>query len=548
MSHSNPREDIHPNDDDEIIGRVEIVETIHDPQLIDAPEADTLSSQDGRGANEILTELLTQIRFLGTRIIALEERAIVGATISAPTADTMTPPITPEIISSTLIPPAVPSPTSLTLSELIGDFLPHERNLIDLEFNSMQVISKDERTKLNASDKSKLFFMFSKGIPNKFKGNNTIIGLDNASTISNISSFSEQRLELQKHITGIAAHPVFLILRFNPTGMLINPDNPEGKPSNILSSNVLPTLEEVEKSTFFHYKRGTKYNQENLTWSYEAIRNSCDKDLQAILDAKVLKYNTSERFGPIYYFQLVHHMTTVDSKAIRAITQELTNLKVPDQEGESIIKICKLIRSTILWLDMVNMTPPDLYAIVYEILESCTVPDFRLFLNTFTTNATLNQTVITTEELLNKSEEQYRLLILSKKWNSTQTSSSSFQVQRHTRTTPERSNQRMRDVPINQRMRDMPSWVRTPPIQDEPHERTHQHNIYKWCDTCGKWFYGNRAHFTNEHVQGFRNQNPSATSSAINNIIPSHNQNDQGTTNPNTSEGMITRTYFRDGL
>jgi hypothetical protein len=41
-------------------------------------------------------------------------------------------------------------------------------------------------------------------------------------------------------------------------------------------------------------------------------------------------------------------MTTVDSKAIQAITQELTNLKITDQEGESIARICKLIRSTII--------------------------------------------------------------------------------------------------------------------------------------------------------------------------------------------------------
>jgi hypothetical protein len=83
-------------------------------------------------------------------------------------------------------------------------------------------------------------------------------------------------------------------------------------------------------------------------------------------------------------------MTTVDSKAIRAITQELTSLKVTEQEGELIAKICKLIRATIIWLNIVNMTPPDVYAMIYEILETCTIPDFHLFLKTFTTNVVLN--------------------------------------------------------------------------------------------------------------------------------------------------------------
>ena len=82
----------------------------------------------------------------------------------------------------------------------------------------------------------------------------------------------------------------------------------------------MPLIEDIEKSTFFHYKRGSAFNQENLAWSYEATRNSCDKDLQGIIDAKMLKYQSFERFGPLYYYELVQQMTTSDSKAVRAIT------------------------------------------------------------------------------------------------------------------------------------------------------------------------------------------------------------------------------------
>jgi hypothetical protein len=70
------------------------------------------------------------------------------------------------------------------------------------------------------------------------------------------------------------------------------------------------------------------------------VYNSCDKELQAILDAKMLKHGHSERFGPSYYFQIVHHMTIMDPKAVRAITQEVNTLKVTDHEGESIASIC----------------------------------------------------------------------------------------------------------------------------------------------------------------------------------------------------------------
>ena len=258
-----------------------------------------------------------------------------------------------------------------TVSDLLGEFLTVERTQVELEYGSMQVISKADRLKLSASDKSKIYAAFSKGITSKFKASSTIVGLDEISTIENIMSFAQLRLELQKHVTGVSAHPVFLILKFNSAGTLIDPDSAAGAPTNLLSANVMPRIEEVEKSTFYHYKRGSAFNQENLAWSYEAIRNSCDKDLQAIIDAKMLKYQALERFGPLFYYELVQQMTTVDSKAVRAITQELTSLKVVDQEGQSIAKTAKIIRSTIIWLEMVRMLPPDIDAIVYDILETC---------------------------------------------------------------------------------------------------------------------------------------------------------------------------------
>jgi hypothetical protein len=82
-------------------------------------------------------------------------------------------------------------------------------------------------------------------------------------------------------------------------------------------------------------------------------------------------------------------MTSVDLKAMRAITQELTSLKISNSDGQSISKIVKLITSTLGWLTMTNMTPPDIFTIIYNILETFTVPNFLLFLKTLTTNAML---------------------------------------------------------------------------------------------------------------------------------------------------------------
>ena len=234
-------------------------------------------------------------------------------------------------LASTSAASRIPAPrtTSSTLSELVGfnDFLPHERTSIELENAALQIISKDERIALSSSDRSRVFSTHVKGLLQKFKAISTIAGLDKITTIDNLVSFSQQRLSLQKHIASISANDVFYILKFDSHGDVIDPDTPAGAPINLLTTTVLPSLVDVEKSTFFYNKRGTSFNQENLSWTYESIRNSCDKALQEIIDAKMLKYTSSQYFGPLYYYHLINQMTNVDSKAVRAITQELSSLK-----------------------------------------------------------------------------------------------------------------------------------------------------------------------------------------------------------------------------
>ena len=405
-------------------------------------------------------------------------------------------------VSSTTAPaPPQSHPIISNFHDLIGvsDFLVRERSEVELEHSSMQVISKSDRLRLSASDKSKLYTNFTKGSTNKFKASSTIVGLEDISTIENITAFAELRLELQKHITSISVHPVFLILKFDEAGQLIDPDSPGGAPINLLSINKLPPLSDVEKSTLFHYRRGSSFNQENLVWSFEAVRNSCDRELQTIIDAKMLKYKASERFGPLYYYELVQQMTDVDSKAVRAITQELTSLKIPDLEGQSIANIASTIRSTIIWLEMVQMVPPDVDAIVHEILETCTVPDFQLYLKTLTTNANLNNLKLSYVTLLEKAETYYRTLIISKKWDSVGSHGSSFQAQQQRRT-QQHSNSSTTSTRTPRY--NMPTWNRTAPTDDEPHERTFEDKVFKWCGICQRWFFGDRAHLTSEHIPG----------------------------------------------
>ena len=503
-----------------------------DQALRDNDDDDEQQDQDqdrvDQGADEIA--IAAQIQLLTDQLAAL--RAAHGQ-----------PPAESTVRTSTII-----DNNATTFSELIGDFLATERTEIELEHSSMQVISRADRDRLNASDKNKIYQAFIKGIPSKFKATSTVVGLDDVSTIDNIISFAQLRLELQKHITSVSAHSVFLILNFDPTtNQLINPDSQSGKPVNLLSTNVLPPIAQVEQSTLFHYRRGSSFNQQNLTWTFEAIRNSCDKDLQSILDAKMLKYKVSERFGPMLYYELVLQMTNVDSKAVRSITRELSCLKITDHDGQSIAKVAKIIRSTIIWLEMVQMLPPDIDAMVVDILETCTVPDFQLFFKTLCANASLNNMQLSVESMLARAEEHYRFLILAKRWDAVGHQGSSFNanpsnLQRSGATTT--SNNRRSRVPP-------PPWHRTAPLAGESHEKTFEERVYKWCGVCDRWFYGDRGHLTNEHVPGYtttnrRNSNSNSTPSAATNLGSNDTTTPDATMTP--SGPSLSRTYFTGGL
>jgi hypothetical protein len=97
-------------------------------------------------------------------------------------------------------------PATGTYNDLVGDFLFAERSDIELETSIMQIVSKSEHLCLSATtDKGKLYATFVKGSASKFKAASTIVGLEEISTIENISSFAQLCIELQKHILSFSS-------------------------------------------------------------------------------------------------------------------------------------------------------------------------------------------------------------------------------------------------------------------------------------------------------------------------------------------------------
>ena len=106
-------------------------------------------------------------------------------------------------------------------------------------------------------------------------------------------------------------------------------------------------------------------------------------------------------------------------------------------------------------------------------------------------------------------ENHYRTLIVCKKWDAIGHQGSSFQAQclpaRHDASPPWARSR------IN-----MPPWSRTAPLDGEPHEKLFETTPFKWCSICQRWFFGHRAHLTDEHQSGHppRGRRPSAPTPA----------------------------------
>ena len=226
----------------------------------------------------------------------------------------------------------------------------------------------------------------------------------------------------------------------------------------------------------------------------------------------MLQYLDHECYGPLVYYHLIHQMTNIDAKAIRSITRELSDKKLSDHEGQSVTHMVKLMRATLRWLKMVEITPPDIDTIVLEIFETYTVTDFSQFLSTLQTNAVLNGHTLHVDEILMQAEEKYRLLILSKKWDAIGPTGSSFYQRGELQCDEHNSGGRGRSGGHGSSGRDrtsgrgggprviFPNWACSPPAEGEPHTREEIGQVWKYCNVCRHWKYGDRGHLTADHV------------------------------------------------
>lgn len=415
---------------------------------------------------------------------------------------------------------AKPSPvtsstsSSLKMSEMIGDFNTTARTDFEIGASTSSLLSKYDRENLYGTDRAKTQAYFRKGVPSKdlhFKALSSSSELKNMMSLDNLVSVGSQQTALRDHIYSISAQGVFYILKFKTTIdtttgtetiLLVDVDTPDGTPTDLLDCTELPELEDVITSCKHYIAYGSDFQVENLKWTYDAILNSCDKALRVILQSKMLKC-PELKFGPIVFWFLIQQLTSADDSTIRAVTEEMTKINIADTPGQSITAAVAQIRAAINWLERVNMVPKDIVPIIKDIMGTCNVPSFMSYFSALITNAKLNKVKFTHGDLLSIVEEEYASLVrqgdydLSTKGGSSFHGSSQPDVKRADPKESGHDGGRSRGVRYN-----TPPWVKTEPTESEPKSREFEGRIYKYCGTCGRWLYGDRGHFTEEHIVG----------------------------------------------
>jgi hypothetical protein len=84
-----------------------------------------------------------------------------------------------------------------SFKEILGNFRPVERINLEMEITNMLIISKEEPVSLNPSGKARIHATITKGINNKLRSADTILGMGEVTTIANMICFPQLFAALQ---------------------------------------------------------------------------------------------------------------------------------------------------------------------------------------------------------------------------------------------------------------------------------------------------------------------------------------------------------------
>jgi hypothetical protein len=115
---------------------------------------------------------------------------------------------------------------------------------------------------------------------------------------------------------------------------------------------------------------GQTYDVQDLQWSQEMVKNSCDKDLATKVMERLRKIPDKEKGDALFYFFMIKLIQTDTEQAVRVLTKKLKKLSLKTLAGENVFTACSLIQGVIKRLEIVGKIPHDVNTTVMRILQT----------------------------------------------------------------------------------------------------------------------------------------------------------------------------------
>jgi hypothetical protein len=297
---------------------------------------------------------------------------------------------------------------------------------------------------------------------------------------------------------------------------------------------------------------GCSYDLKNLAMSGKMLLKSLDLDMLKKVERE-LPVNAT---GPEVFATVINMHQTLNTSAVRILTEELQKLRLSKEPGENVETFADKVIDIAKRIQGAGPTtcPKDLPTLAYECFQDCTTPMFNLEATALYAKASKGDTSVDDWEAnIMELKTTYRACVSRKGWNATKyqkekAEAQALQAQVKTLTksladmtkkggkTPTGNSgkgsddrvcfhcQKKGHIKPNCPDKDKPKVTKgeqpaakggtsgaaagaanerkTPPKEGEAHTKTEGADTLKWCGTCKRWNKGEKAHLTAEHVKG----------------------------------------------
>ena len=254
---------------------------------------------------------------------------------------------------------------------------------------------------------------------------------------------------------------------------------------------------------------GQDYDLQNLEWSEELFKNSCEPSLRDKVVEQSLNIPENERGGPLLFFLAMQIITTASYDTTVAMVSRITNMKLTDFPGENVHQACSQLRSAYLRLSNLNALPPDLGAKLLKVMQTSSVDVFNGLFRQWENEVRLKtRSAADYESILTTAEVTYLELSEADEWSGVKSPGrgSAFKAG-DDNAKCWKCNKPKADCSCPNRQS---NWRRVPPTEGEPEVMERNGSKFYWCGKCRLW---NKTHLTSQHVVGFkstRQSNPGA--------------------------------------